>query len=116
MLAGPHPRSPSLGRFAPRSGRRRCPESRVPIYYNPPMHVTRRGFLETAAAGVALSALAGRRIVRAQPSDQIVLGMIGVGGMGMSRLRGFLQHPDVRIGAICDVDRSHVDQAVAAVE
>ena len=80
------------------------------------MHVTRRSFLETAAAaGVALT-FTNRAFARTQPSDQIVLGMIGVGGMGTGRLRQFLDHPDVRIGAICDVDRSHAERAVALVE
>jgi predicted dehydrogenase len=81
------------------------------------MRVTRRSFLETtaAAAGVALT-FTNRAFARTQPSDQIVLGMIGVGGMGTGRLRQFLEHPDVRIGAICDVDRSHAERAVALVE
>jgi predicted dehydrogenase len=81
------------------------------------MRVTRRSFLETtaAAAGVALT-FTNRASARTQPSDQIVLGMIGVGGMGTGRLRQFLEHPDVRIGAICDVDRSHAERAVALVE
>lgn len=78
--------------------------------------VTRRTFLQTAAGGVALTAFSRRTLAQQAPSDQIVLGMIGVGGMGTSRLRGFLEHSDVRIGAICDVDRSHVDGAVAGVE
>ncbi len=78
--------------------------------------VTRRAFLQTATAGVALSAFGRRAFARQAPSDQIVLGMIGVGGMGTGRLRQFLKHPDVRIGAICDVDQSHVDSAVADVE
>jgi len=78
--------------------------------------VTRRTFLQTAAAGVALTAFARRTHARPQPSDQIVLGMIGVGGMGTGRLRQFLTHPDVRIGAICDVDRSHADRAAALVD
>ena len=80
------------------------------------MDVTRRSFLQTAAAGAALAAFSRHAHARQPPSDQIVVGMIGVGGMGMSRLRGFLEHPDVRIGAICDVDRSHADRAAAAVE
>ena len=80
------------------------------------MLVTRRSFLETAAsAGVALT-FTNRAFARTQPSDQIVLGMIGVGGMGTGRLRQFLDHPDVRIGAICDVDRSHAERAVGLVE
>jgi predicted dehydrogenase len=78
------------------------------------MLLSRRAFLEGTASALALSALGPR--LRAQPSDQIVLGMIGVGGMGTGRLNQFLKHPDVRIGAICDVDRRHVDRAVGLVE
>ena len=35
---------------------------------------------------------------------------------GTSRLREFLKHPDTRIAAISDVDRDHLDRAVAEVE
>jgi predicted dehydrogenase len=78
--------------------------------------VSRRSFLQTTAAGLAMSTLA-RPPARAQsPSDQVVLGMIGVGSQGFGRLREFMQLADVRIGAICDVDRRHLDHAVAAVE
>ena len=79
--------------------------------------VSRRDFLgSVVAGGFALTAL-NRRILASQPpSDQLVLGLIGVGGMGTNRLRDFLKHPDVRIAAICDVDRAHADRAVAEVE
>jgi predicted dehydrogenase len=80
------------------------------------MRISRRSFLEATAAGVALSTIGRNAFARQQPSDQIVLGMIGVGGMGTGRLRQFLTHPDVRIGAICDVDRDHIDRAVGVVE
>jgi predicted dehydrogenase len=81
------------------------------------MDLTRRAFLETAAAGVTAAAFGARSHARqAAPSDQIVLGMIGVGGMGLGRLSQFIKQPDVRIGAICDVDRRHVDRAVMGVE
>lgn len=86
---------------------------------------SRRAFLQAATAGLALG-LGARAAASspqnapqpqpAAPSDTIVLGMIGVGGMGTSRLRGFLQQADARIGTICDVDGRHVDRAVAAVE
>jgi predicted dehydrogenase len=72
------------------------------------MQTTRRSFLGAAAAGVALAQKA--------PGDQLVVGMIGVGTQGSGRLREFLAHPDVRIGAICDVDRTHLDRAIAVVE
>jgi predicted dehydrogenase len=82
----------------------------------PVMPMTRRTFLEAAAAGVALTVLPRATRAQQSASDRIVLGMIGVGGMGTGRLRQFLQHPDVRIGAICDVDRRHLDRAIALVE
>jgi predicted dehydrogenase len=44
------------------------------------------------------------------------MGMIGVGSQGTSRLREFMAEPDVRIGAICDVDRRHLDRAIGLVE
>jgi len=50
------------------------------------------------------------------PNDQVSLGMIGVGNQGTGRLNEFMTHPDVRIAAICDVDRRHLDRAVALVE
>ena len=88
--------------------------------------VSRRAFLGSVAGGVALSALSrpssppGRPRIRLAsptgPNDQIVLGMIGVGMQGTSRLREFLKHPDTRIAAISDVDRDHLDRAVAEVE
>jgi predicted dehydrogenase len=80
------------------------------------MPITRRTFLETTAAGLTLAALGTRaHAQQAPPSDRIRLGMIGVGGMGTGRLRQFLEHPDVQIAGICDVDRRHVDRAIALV-
>ena len=72
------------------------------------MQTTRRCFLGSAAAGVVMA--------QRGPNDQLVIGMIGVGNQGTGRLREFLAHPDVKIGAICDVDRSHLDRAIALVE
>jgi predicted dehydrogenase len=78
--------------------------------------VSRRVFLGTAAAGLGFAAVHRPVFARRSPNDQITLAMIGVGGMGTGRLRQFLQHPDVRVAAICDVDRRHVDRAIALVE
>ncbi|MBD3266153.1 gfo/Idh/MocA family oxidoreductase, partial [bacterium] len=50
------------------------------------------------------------------PSEKIHMGFIGVGGMGTNRLKQFMRHEDVAIGAICDVDQGHLDRAVAEVE
>ena len=83
---------------------------------NESSHLSRRTFLKVAAAGAAFTAFNARGSAQVPPSDRIVLGMIGVGGMGTSRLRGFLQHPDVRIGGICDVDSRHLDRAIGLVD
>jgi predicted dehydrogenase len=40
------------------------------------------------------------------PSDRITLGCIGVGRQGGGDMRGFLQHDDVRVVAICDVQET----------
>jgi predicted dehydrogenase len=86
---------------------------------NSPPATTRRAFLKKSGAGLfGLTALDHRQLTRAfaagaAANDRIVIGMIGVGSMGKSRLRGFLEHPDVEIGAICDVDAHHVEEAIA---
>ncbi len=80
------------------------------------MTMSRRRFLGTSGAGVALAALNMKAGAAQGANDQIVLGMMGVGSQGTSRLREFLRHKDVRIAAICDVDKRHLDRAVAEVE
>ncbi len=44
------------------------------------------------------------------------MGFIGLGGMGTGRLKGFLRHEDVNVVALCDLDESHLGQAVKVVE
>jgi len=78
--------------------------------------VSRRVFLGTAASLAAMLHRPGFASQTPAASDQIVLGMIGVGGMGTGRLQSFLKEPDVRIGAICDVDRRHLERALGIVE
>lgn len=73
-----------------------------------PAVLSRRAFLASTGAGLALT--------QQSPNDQVVVGMIGVGNQGAGRLRELLRQTDVRIGAICDVDRSHLDRAIALVE
>src|SRR5215813_3748792 len=67
--------------------------------------LTRRSFVQLAAAGFAAAA----------PSDKIRMGFIGVGRQGTSRLNEFLKQPDVTAVAVCDVDSTHVDQAAEIV-
>ena len=64
-------------------------------------HWTRREFL--AASAMAASAAQAR----AGADDQIVLGLIGTGGMGTGLINTFKTFPDARIAAVCDVHEPH---------
>jgi predicted dehydrogenase len=76
-----------------------------PTHYH--VGMTRRTLL--GAVALKLNGLAAA-------SERINVGFIGVGGMGMNRVRGFLKHADMNPVAVCDLDRSHVDEAVATIE
>src|SRR5258708_21511084 len=76
---------------------------------------SRRTFVQLAAGGIGLAA-ASRAYAAAPPSDQIQVGFIGLGGQGTSRLKEFMSQPDVVAAAVCDLDRRHLEAAVAAVE
>lgn len=75
----------------------------------------RRSFLKkTGAAALALTivpryALGGRGYTA--PSDQLTKGIIGVGGMG----RNHIPYEGTRLLAICDVDKSHLNDVLAIV-
>lgn len=74
----------------------------------------RRDFLrKTGAAAIAFTIIP-RHVLGgegyAAPSDQLTKGIIGVGGMG----RGHFEYEGTRLLAVCDVDKTHLDQAIAA--
>jgi len=48
---------------------------------------------------------------RTLPNDRINLGFIGVGGMGTGHVRSFIEHDDVHVAAVCDVNRQHATRA-----
>ena len=45
------------------------------------------------------------------PSERIIMGVIGVGGMGGGHFRSLLGYEDVRIAAVCDVRKERRDSA-----
>ena len=83
--------------------------------------LSRRDFLKVssaamAAAGLGLSATsapAQQGTTAVPASEKIVLGFIGIAGRGGGLLNWFKQHPDVEIGAVCDVYKPHLEAAVA---
>lgn len=87
---------------------------------NKTSELTRRDFLKTTGAAVALTSvgLAGigapslAEDKPVTPGEKITLGFIGIGGRGTGVMNGFLQYPDVQVGAVCDVYEPHLQAAL----
>jgi len=79
---------------------------------------SRRDFLKSVGAGLALGLTASnlRALGGVGPNERIQMGFIGLGGQGTGRLNEFMQHDDVDVAALCDVDENHLNQALADVE
>ena len=72
---------------------------------------TRRSLLKAAMAAGAAPLVLPARLLRAggAPSSQVALGVIGLGAQGQWDLRCFLKHKDVRVVALCDVNRRNLE-------
>ncbi|MFN8209758.1 MAG: Gfo/Idh/MocA family oxidoreductase [Bacteroidales bacterium] len=74
----------------------------------------RRDFLRKSAAATIAFTIIPRHVLGGQgytaPSDQLTKGIIGTGGMGM----GHIEYEGTRLIAACDVDKKHLEQALAA--
>jgi predicted dehydrogenase len=73
----------------------------------------RRELLAGAAGVIGFPAIIPPSVQGA--NERITLGCLGVGRMGSGNLRSFLRQPDVRVAAICDVQRSRREQQKAIV-
>ena len=86
--------------------------------------MTRRNFLKKSSAVTAASAAfpyfvpssALGKAGTVAPSNRIVMGAIGVGSMGTGDMKGFLRRDQVRMVAVCDVDKSHSSRAKGIVD
>ena len=87
--------------------------------------ISRRRFLARAAAAWATVNILPGRILggngQVPPSRQVTLGFIGVGNRGgtdaqWGTLAGFIENPQCRILAVCDVNRLHTEKAKAFVD
>src|SRR4051795_5998036 len=76
---------------------------------------SRREFVQSLAGGAVLAAAANAQ-TQAPASDRLQIGFIGLGRQGTSRLNEFMRHPDVAAVAVCDLDKTHLEAAAAAVE
>ncbi len=77
---------------------------------------SRRQFIKTGGTALlSLSALQYKSVLANSPNERIHVGFIGVGGMGTSRLKGFIRETDVVAHSICDVDQKRLEKAVEEV-
>ena len=83
------------------------------------MDQSRRSFLKTTGAGIALFTIAPRKAFGKMggdnnfiaPSDQLTRGVIGVGGIGNSSSH-FVSDQNCRLVAMCDVDSEHLSKTL----
>ncbi len=78
------------------------------------IHTTRRSLIKAMlAARIAPLVVPARLLAagKAAPSNQITLGVIGVGAQGQGDMRNFLGYGDVRVTAICDVNKRNIESA-----
>ena len=77
---------------------------------------TRRAFLGAGAAFGAFNLAPSSVFGANAPSNRIVMGMIGVGGMGTGNMGAFLGMDDVQVVAVCDVNKVKTERAKAKVD
>ena len=74
---------------------------------------SRRSFIAQIIATGSAPWFVPAHVLRAQtaPSNKITLGVIGCGAQGTNDMRAFLNHDDVRVVALCDVNKQRIDGA-----
>lgn len=83
----------------------------------------RRNFIKQAAMASGMIAIpviipsgcTSKKNGKTAPSDRIVMGGIGLGGMGTGDMKNFLKNKDVQYVAVCDVDKAHRDRAMGFI-
>ncbi len=78
---------------------------------------SRRSFLSQIIATGSAPWIVPAHVLHAAtaPSNKITLGVIGTGAQGTNDMRAFLNHDDVRVVALCDVNRQRLDAAMTHV-
>jgi predicted dehydrogenase len=85
-----------------------------PADFNLSSAFTRRRFLQTAGAAVALSQSAWAR-GRVNANDRITIGVVGWGMMGPANTKAFLGESDCQVVAACDLDSKHLQTALDTI-
>jgi len=80
------------------------------------MSQTRRKFLATGAAAIGIAPNIYLRAQSESPNDEILMGIIGCGGMGNNNMTNFLNIKGVRVVAVCDVDSNAMNASKSKVD
>lgn len=77
------------------------------------LSLSRRSLLQSVIAAGAAPWFVPARVLRSEtaPSNKVALGVLGTGAQGTVDLRAFLNHDDVRVTALCDVNMRHIGAA-----
>lgn len=78
---------------------------------------TRRSFLSQVIATGVAPVFVPAHVLRSQtaPSNKITLGVIGCGSQGIVDMKAFINHDDVRVTTLCDVNSKSIDRAKFAL-
>ncbi len=74
--------------------------------------ITRRKFIQSAAATAAISASPFARARRVPAHERFTIGIIGWGMMGPAITKSFLGFDDCQVVAACDIEKNHLQTAV----
>jgi predicted dehydrogenase len=77
--------------------------------------ISRRNFIKTAGAAVALTQSRWARGARIAANDRITIGVIGWGMMGPANTKAFLGESDCQVVAACDLDPKRLKMAVDTI-
>jgi predicted dehydrogenase len=77
---------------------------------------SRRSFIKNTMGALAAFTIVPRHVLGGQgylaPSDTLTKAIVGVGGMG----RGHIKYAGTKVVAVCDVDKSHIQLALDAMD
>ena len=81
--------------------------------------MTRRHFLAVSGFALAVPTIIPASALgaggRPAPSERLTVGVVGFGWQGPSNTAEFLRQKDCQVVAVCDVDRTHLDEGVKKV-
>src|SRR5580700_7304462 len=77
--------------------------------------LTRRHFLASAGASIAVASSPRLRAARAAASNRVTIGVIGWGMQGPNNTKAFLKLPNCQVVAACDIEANHLEAALDTV-